>query len=106
MLTTRPQPRCFMPGTKAALTRNTLSRLIDSTRRQSANFIWSKASCGKMPAQLTTMSQRPNFFCTSAAIAATDCSDVTSHWQASAWRPACSTIFTVASAGAMSAMAM
>ena len=28
-------------------------------------------------------------------MAATDCSDVTSHWQASAWRPACSTIFTV-----------
>ena len=48
-----------------------------------------------MPAQLMRMSQRPNFFCTSAAIAATDCSDVTSHWQASACRPACSTIFTV-----------
>ena len=39
MLTTRPQPRCLMPGTNAELTRNTLSRLIDSTGRQSANVI-------------------------------------------------------------------
>ena len=36
LFTMRPQPRCFMPGTKAAVTRNRLSRLIDSTRRHSA----------------------------------------------------------------------
>ena len=47
MLTMRPHWRCFMPGAKAALMRNTLSRLIASTRRQSSNVIFIEGLIGK-----------------------------------------------------------
>ena len=51
-----------------------------------------------MPAQLITMSTWLNFLPTSLAMAATEASDDTSQLTASAWRPAASTIFTVAAA--------
>ncbi len=61
-----------MPGTKAAVTRKVPSRLIDSTLRQSAKVMSSKFFCGKMPAQLITMSTWLNFLPTSLAMAATE----------------------------------
>ena len=51
--------------------------------------------CGKMPAQLITMSTWLNLALTALAMAATDASDDTSHLTAIAWRPAASTSFTV-----------
>src|SRR5262249_378628 len=60
----------------------------DSTRRQSANVMSSNASCGKMPALLMRMSQRPKRCSTLSASAFTASGDVTSHVQASAFRPA------------------
>src|SRR5262245_50903597 len=95
-----------MPGTNAAVTRNVPSRLIESTVRHSANVISEKFFCGKMPAQFTTMSTLLNFLPTSLAMAATEASEATSHLTAMAWRPAVSTIFTVALLSPRSAMAM
>src|SRR6185437_16586298 len=96
ILTTRPHFRARIPGTKAAVTRNVPSRLIESTLRQSAKVISEKSFCGKMPAQLTTMSTWLNLALTSLARAATESSDDTSHLTAMASRPAACTIFTVA----------
>src|ERR1700738_108963 len=88
MLTTRPQPRRFMPGTNAEGTRNTLSRLIAISRRQSAKVMASNGCWGKMPAQLITMSTRPKRRSTSPAMAATASGEGTAHGAASARPPA------------------
>ncbi len=95
MLTTRPHLRARMPGTKAAVTRKVPSRLMESTFRQSAKLMVAKSCCGKMPAQFTTISTRPNLACTCLLIAATESSFDTSHTTASACRPAASTSLTV-----------
>ena len=57
MLTMRPHLRARMAGTKAAHIRYTLSRWTDCTRRQSANVMSANGIKGKIPAQLTRISQ-------------------------------------------------
>src|ERR1700730_2273032 len=57
-----------------------------------------------MPAQLMRMSQRPKCLVTSLASALTDSTEDTSHVQASACRPACSTMLIVLLPEAISAI--
>src|SRR6185295_14659548 len=87
MFTTRPHLRVRIPGTNAAVTRKVPSRLVERTLRQSAKLISGKFFCGKTPAQLTTISTWLNLLWTSLAMAATEVSEDTSHFTASACRP-------------------
>ena len=80
MLTTRPHLRCRMPGTKAALTRNVPSRLIESTLRQSAKVISAKFLLREDAGAVDHDVDVAEFGVAPAlAMAATDASDDTSH---------------------------